>query len=213
MSNIQIEIKINNTLSNTEGDPIVLEGAIVENMLLNPFYATEKDVLNNIIEDPSNKQIIQVKEIIFNNSILADEQISSGMLKPLGLTDQEIFMLKRRFVICSSTWEFVKSVYSTYLSSIKKSKSLADMQVSLDIQNDPSIIKSIIEDAKKCKNDILSMINTSSGTGFQSFVKGSKNPCNKRYGRGWLPSSLDKGHYAAYKTYLKGCSNTFKTGL
>jgi len=211
--NIKIQIKINSNLLSIDDNPLDIEDIIVENIFLNPFYATEKDILNNIIEKPNKQQIDQVKEIIFNNSILADEQISYDLLHKLGFKNKEIFILKRRFVICASVLDFTKSLYSDYLTSVNKSKSLADMQVSLNIKNDPSIIKTIIDDARECKEDLLDSVNNSTGINFSYFVKGAKNRCSHNYGRTWLSKYLDNSLYASNEMIFNKCDKKFKTGL
>lgn len=209
--NINTSISINDGVLDTSGNPITLSGTISVDMLLSPFYATEKDILSIIMDEPSGEYINQVREIIFNSSVMVDDKITPSMISEFGLSSDQIFRLKRQYVICLSAYEFAKGFYRDYLRAIKKSKFLGDVKVSLDVEKDPSFIMQISADAKECFESIESSM---AGVGMSSFVKGRTNSCSKSSSRQWYPG-LGGGNprvpIAASK--VVGFCNKYKIGV
>lgn len=186
MSNINIKVSINSgILLDTEGNPINPADQLELNIMLSPFYAMEQDVLGIFIDEHA-PYLETVRKIIFESSIKIDDILTTELQSSLELTDQQAFRIKREYVICNSVFVFAKIFYRDYLRSVKKSKFLADIKVSLEIEREPKLIEDLQRDAKECVDEIEQLL-TTAGTGMRSFVKGSHNPCNKRSDRQWFP--------------------------
>jgi hypothetical protein len=188
MGNINITVSIKpGILLDTDGDPIVVTGECSYNILLNPYYAMEYDIARVFLEDYLS-YTEDLRRIIFESSIY----ISEFTLEDSNMSPEQIFRLKRQYVICRSVYNFGRIFHRDYMTAVKKSKFLADFKVSLEVQNDPSMIKSILEDAKECYEEIESLMHIMSGnSGFSTFVLGKNNPCNKTSSRQWWPSHGD----------------------
>jgi len=210
--NIRELISINNGLLDMDGNPIVIKGVIKYDILLSPFYCTERDILTIGMEEPSADSIEYVRELIFNSSIIANDTFNTVVLGGMGLQKEEEFRLKRQYVICLVSYQFYKDFYKDYMRSIKKSKFLGDVKVSLDIERDPTFIMQISNDAKECYESIAGMVGLGAGIG--SFVKGGYNYCNNTSDRQWFPG-LDGGNpkvsIAANKT--SSFCNKYKIGI
>lgn len=189
MSNIKLTIGINpGHLLDTDGQELAASGEASFNIFLNPFYCMEQDVANVFMDDFST-YVDKLRKMIFEGSIEVDTILTQSNIDSMGLTPEQAFMLKREYVICKSVYKFGRIFHRDYMSKVKKSKFLADVKVSLEVENDPSMIKSIISDAKDCYEEIEDMIGTMGGTGMASFVKGGSNPCNNRSHRQWWPGN------------------------
>ena len=184
--NINTTISISTGVLDTDGNEISLAGSASVDMLLNPFYATENDILSIVMDEPSQEYSTRIREIIFNSSVMADDKITASMIIESGMTTVQAFRIKRQYVICLSAYEFSKAFYRDYLRSIKKSKFLGDVKVSLDIEKDPSFIMQISADAKECFESIETAMGV--GVGMASFVKGRNNSCGKTSSREWYPN-------------------------
>jgi len=189
--NIRETVSFNDGLQDVSGNPITIVGSVYYDILLDPFYCTERDILSIVMEEPSDKYIEWARELIFNSSIRADDVFNTIILKAFGLTPEQEFRLKRQYVICLVSYQFYKDFYKDYMKSIKKSKFLGDVKVSLDVEKDPSFVLSIADDAKECYEAIADMVGV--GTGINSYVKGRSNPCNNTSHREWYPK-LDGGY-------------------
>jgi len=189
--NIRQTTSFNDGLQDILGNPIQIVGTVYYDILLDPFYCTERDILLIVMEEPSDKYIEWVRELIFNASIRADDVFNTEILKALGLTPEQEFRLKRQYVICLASYQFYKDFYKDYMRSIKKSKFLGDVKVSLDVEKDPTFIMQISDDAKECYESIADIVGV--GAGMNSFVKGRSNCCNYTSSRQWYPK-LDGGH-------------------
>lgn len=185
--NINLEIGINlSEINNPTGDPIGT--AVVSqsfDLLLSPMYATERDVLRIFMEDDDIYKALAT-EIIFEASMKADS-LFDGISALEGMTPQQIVMYKREYTVCYSVYMFSLSFFKDYLKSVKKSKFLSDVKVTLDIEKDPSLIKAITHDAKECAEELASIGHAGSGQ-MGSFLRGRMNTCNKRSSRHWLPN-------------------------
>lgn len=185
MSNIQFSVTINpGVLQDTSSGAVDPTGEAIFNILLNPFYAMEQDILVVFIDEHAS-YLETVRAIIFDSSIYIDDILTLTIQKSLGLTDEQAFRVKRHYVICKSVFMFGKIFFRDYLKSVKKSKFLADIKVSLEIEKEPALIQQLSKDAKDCVDEIENMLGAS--TGFQTFVKGEWNPCNKESHRQWYP--------------------------
>lgn len=153
-------------------------------LLLSPFYAIEQDIIRVFMED-SDKYFDFVRQSIFEASIKADKIFNKKFISQFDFSDIDAFSIKRDYVICSVTYQLGNTLHKDYLKSIKKQKFLADLKVSLEIEKDPKMLNNIIEDAKACMTDLENLV---TGFGFNTFVKGQNNSCNKESTRQWYPS-------------------------
>lgn len=186
MTNINLSILFGSGLLGANSESVTVIGEYIDDIFLEPMYAIPSDVMGVFAEDIGSYEQ-QIKKLIFENSIKADQMFTPERVTTLRLTPEMSFMLKRQFVICSSIYRFGDIFFRDYLKSVKKSKFLADFKVSLEVEKDPTLIKKIIDDAKECMDEIAGMLSV--GFNFETFSKGSCNPCNlKRPYREWWPS-------------------------
>lgn len=184
--NINIQISLIN-LQDSAGDPLIPIGEFEDNIFLNPFYATEFDIMTPFGEEVGDYRTT-IRGIIFDSSLKASMLFTPDRVLALGLSSEEAFMLKRQFVICTSIYKFADVFFKDYLKSINKSKFLADFKVSLSVEKDPSLVNKILEDAKECADEIKAMMQI--GFNFEIFSKGSANIKNlQRPYREWWPSN------------------------
>jgi len=180
------------TLNNTEAPIALMDGTTVSflltkefNMLLDPLYATEDDILSLFMEDQTIYWT-QVQKIIFESSIKADQVVNDRVIRTLALSPKDVFMIKRDYTICLATYKFGIIFYRDYVTQIQKQKFLADVKVSLNVKKDPTILERLLDDAESCFKDIEDLLNTNGL--INTFVKGELNPCNRRSDREWYPS-------------------------
>lgn len=178
--NIKIEF-INIT---ADDEPVNL-AIVAANVLLDPFYATEEDISSPFLLETS-AYIESIRRIIFNGSISIDNLIEMLHLN-MNLTDKQLFILKRDYVICYGIYELGKQINLDYLKSQNKSKFLGDVKVSLEVQNDPQFLTMTLKDAKDCLDAITGLLEDMSGSEsmINTFVKGECNPNNKVSWREW----------------------------
>lgn len=187
--NIQVQISLNSgVLQNTDGQDISFpSNNFSYDIFLDPFYATEYDILGVFLEEDGYEPYIpRIRKIIFEGSIRVHNILTEAKRKQLGLSVQEAFLIKRQYVICYAIYNFSKIFYRDYLKSVKKSKFLADVKVSLEVEKEPGLIGNIGEDAKKCMEDIMFMLGADMQ--FMTFVKGQCNANNKVSWRQWFPT-------------------------
>jgi hypothetical protein len=187
-------MNINVAISINTGTPMYLDATPVGsdqfnyNILLKPFYAMESDILTVFMEE-YDKYINTVSKIIFEQSIKIDDKLTQAIVGSLGMTPQELFRLKRQYVICSSVYRFGRVFHKDFITSVSKSKFLADLKVSVEIQKDPRMLEALLQDAKHCMDEIEQTVGVEFS--FGSFVKGGSNPCNMVSERQWYPSNGD----------------------
>ena len=182
--NMQISFK---DLLDPNSDPLIAVGDFEENMFLDPFYATEFDIMTPFGEEVGTYRNT-IRSIIFDCSIHAMMIFTPERVSYLQLTTEQAFMFKRQFVICSAIYKFADIFFKDYLKSINKSKFLADFKVSLSVEKDPSLVSKILADAKECADEIAALMQI--GFNFETFSKGSNNIYNlQRPYREWWPSN------------------------
>ncbi len=183
--NENIKIEFQNVLA---GDDPVNLTTIYANVLLTPFYATEEDVSSPLLLEPT-AYVESIRRIIHTGSISIDNLIEMLRLN-INLTDKQLFILKRDYVICYGIYELGKQINLDYLKSQNKSKFLGDVKVSLEIQNDSKFLTMTLEDAKNCLDAITSILRdmSTSDSMMSTFVKGECNPNNKASWREWWTS-------------------------
>lgn len=155
------------------------------NILLSPFYITERELLNTYLVTYPKEYLEIAREIIFNNSIRADEIIGNSLNS---LDTKELLIFKKNLTLCLSIVSFGNRFNTDYIKSLSRSKTLAEFSVSTTKTNDPMFVINIINDAKDCIEEISSLVN--SGGLITSFVKGEANLNSKIVNRLWYHSEL-----------------------
>lgn len=194
--NINISIKI----------PLHSGGSlkVEENLLLNPLYITENELLSVYLTKYTELQFKAAREIAFYASLKADEIIGN---KLDDLTNKEKFSFKRQLTLCLATIMFGNKFNTDYIKSLSRSKSLAEFSVSTSSTNDPQFVLNIIKDAQQCVDDIKSVINMAGDVLIRTFVKGALNDSNPTSNRLWHHFNLEvksKQTYASEKKPFKG---------
>ncbi len=181
---IRLVFKPINNISNL----VETTGELIVNVLLDPFYCTEADVSAEFLEPDSFEYIDKIREIIFNGSIAIDNLISLYASEQVGgITPEQLFRIKRDYVICYSVYSLGNIIYLDYLKSSNKSKFLGDVKVTLSFENDPTTIRDKSKAAKDCMDSIERLFQ-SWGNSFSSmriFVKGESNSSSKSSSREW----------------------------
>lgn len=177
------EIKI--SISNIQINNAEYISNICINTNLNPFYSTESDISSVFLLEP-DFYIDDIRRIIFNGSISIDNKLDMLGAK-VNLSEKQLFMLKRDYVICYGIYELGKRIHLDYLKSNNKQKYLGDVKVSIDVETNPAFIQATLSDAKNCIDTIESLLidMTSLENMMATFVKGIDNPNNKYSWREW----------------------------
>ena len=195
--NININIKI--PLKSGEG---VLE--VTENLLLDPLYITENELLSVYLTKHTEEQFKAAREIAFYASLKADEIIGK---KIDSFSNKEKFSFKRQLTLCLATVMFGSKFNTDYIKSLSRSKSLAEFSVSTSSTNDPQFVLNIIKEAQQCVADLKSALNMSGDMLIRTFVKGANNEMNMTSNRLWHHLNLDtksKEIHASEKKFYNG---------
>ena len=173
-----------------------------ENILLSPFYVTERELLSVYLTDYTDNQLKLAREVIFYNSVEVDN-LFRNILE--NLTEQEQFALKRRLTLCMSIISFGNKFNVDYVKSLSRSKTLAEFSVSTSTTNDPYFVINIIKEAKECVETIKDIINRSGEGLIRTFVKGMLNDKNLNSNRLWhhfnLPVQSTETHASKMKQF------------
>ena len=213
MANEHIRIDLYNLLllDNTQANVSSVECDI----LLNPIYSTEQDVLGMIFLDGEGTQYYaQARSLIFNASIDIDNLLNLYSMT-LNLTDKQIFIIKRDYVNCYATYQLANLINLDATKSKSKSKFLGDVKVSFNYEQNPAYLDSLIADAKMCYDSIKQMLLdwNASTDAISTFVKGSENINNNASSREWwrwLPTQ--QVPFAAVKHQLGNTTHIGKIG-
>jgi hypothetical protein len=201
---VNINIKLNIPFKDATGTL-----KVETNTLLSPFYVSEKEVLSTFLETYNESQFNSMREIIFFNSMKADDFIKDNLKD---LPERELAMFKRNLVICLSTVAFGNKFNSDFLKSLSRSKSLADFSVSTTAVNDPQFVVNIINDAKQCVEEARELIEAISlgGEGLiKSFVKGELNANTIQTNRLWHHYNLPIKSTETYASQKKPFNGRF----
>lgn len=198
--NIQLDLKI--PFINATGNLIVSA-----DLLLSPFYVSEKELLSTYLTTYTNDQFLAAREIIFSSSITADELINNNLDK---LPEKELALFRRNLTLCLAIVAFGNKFNADYIKSLSRSKSLAEFSVSTTTTNDPQFVVNIIKDAKQCVEDAKELIDAIALNGeglIKTFIKSELNPHSNEVNRLWhhyvLPIKSREA-YASEKTYFNG---------
>lgn len=212
--NINISLDIPG-IKDIDGDTVNV--SISENISLNPFYASIHDIELYFGEDVkfTDSFIDKLGEIIFNKSIYIDSFLRN---KTLCLSDEDIYIIKRDYVICASVYEASKHIYINTAKSTSVKKQLGDFLVERSVTNDLSKINSIGDDAKSCMDDIIDELKSLTNIIAESFVKGSIFGKNRRSDRLWhhpdylsiVPIGVDKLLESDGRFYKTGVAHAYQ---
>lgn len=179
---------------------------------LSPFYASIRDIELNV---PAEKVSFteqfskDVSEIIFNKSIWIDNYIRR---KKIRLTDEELYMIKRDFVICSVLAGVANKLYGTLLKGQSVKKVLGDFEVQRDSTFDVSSALRFAKESKECADDVLAAIEDASKLLATGFVKGKWNCSNRVSNREWHHPNYRSIMPIAADKFLEMDGKFYKTG-
>lgn len=207
--NINFLIDISD-LKDVEGNP--LDVSLSENILLDPFYASIHDIEMYFGEEVkfSDNFISKLGEIIFNKSLYIDSFLKR---KNLNLSQEDLYIIKRDYVICATVYEAAKHIYIGVAKSTSIKKQLGDFMVERSINNDLGNINSIGQDAKSCMDDIIDELNSLTDILASSFVKGSALPSSKRADRLWHHPEYESRVPIGADKLLESNGRYYKTGV
>lgn len=185
----------------------------INDIALNPFYASIHDIEIAVPFGTAKfegESLQRVSELIFNKSIWIDTYLKR---KDIQLSPEEMFMLKRDFVICAVLAQLGSLLYGTLLKGQSVKKVLGDFEVARTSSFEPSAALRFANDAKECYEDILKAIDDMSRLMAENFVLGRWNCANKRSDRLWHhPKFLSRMPIGANK-YLESDGRYYKTGF
>lgn len=169
-----------------ENNQSVVCDPVVVNVLVDPFYCTEAEVAGEFLKEESFAYYDQIRELIFNGSLEIDSFIELYGIST-GLTSQQLFKIKRDYVLCYSIYYLGNLLYLDYMKSSRKEKFLGDVKITLEYENDPSSIRGKSEDAKGCMDGIKRLFESwnTSGSMMNIFVKGELNNSSRSASREW----------------------------
>ena len=177
---------INISFNFTENSlPLVAESCSA-NILINPMYCTESDISAEFLQEDSFQYTDFIRSKIFDGSLEIDNYLSMYGITP-NLTPEHLFIIKRDYVLCYCTYHVGSRLYIDYAASSRKEKFLGDIKVTLEIKNDPMVLKGKFEAAKYCMDSIMALFENwqKSKSMIGLFVKGETNSSSKTSSREW----------------------------
>ena len=207
--NANIQLAIHN-LKDMDGQSVHVD--LDENMLLDPFYASIRDIELYFDESVvfTESFISRLNEIIFNKSIYIDAYLSN---KRINLKPEDLYWIKREYVICAVAYDASKHIYAGSLKSSKVKKELGDFIVERDVTFNLSSVSQISNDAKSCADDIISEIDSMTTIIAEGFVKGQFNKANDRSDRLWHHPNHESRVPIAADKYRESDGRYYKTGV
>lgn len=216
---MNIDFKLKLPLVNKENREDKTTLLVSSHLFLTPFYALESDVItpfSNVEED----HLPWIRKLIFNSSLTV-YRLTKSLEKTSIINSEDLFLLRRDFVICMVTNEMAKQFNKDLAASASRSKSLGDFSVSVSTKGDSSVILQILRDSTSCIAEMKSLIEelTQSLIIPKSFVKGRYNAKTQISGRLWwhdqLGTSLIDGYGSSKylyngEKYKAGSFNTDK---
>lgn len=159
--------------------------------LLSPFYISESEVLNVFFDEYPHKYFKTVRELIFINSMRADDMVGGLDFLPA----KEVLILKKKITTCLTLRDFGNKFNKDYMAGLTRTKTFADFSVSTTQRNDPRFVHSIVKNAEECIDHISKLVDIDNilkpAVGY-SFVKGGLNPYNKdKPARLWHHGNLE----------------------
>ena len=205
---MNINLKLVLPLIDSDGNKQKLR--VDSNLLLQPLYATEEDIVSSFVEVITEDNLPLLRKILFNASITVYRKTS--VLDKLKLSKEDVFMIRRDYTICLVNYQYAVQLSTNSLNgrNAVQSKSLGDFAVTLSNKNSiKDILSPIIASAKDCISSMERTIDEIEQTMIlpQAFVKGSKNPNNLQANdRLWWLKEYGgyKYNYATDKVYYRG---------
>ena len=140
-------------LKDTSGEKVNILDVFEEDIMLKPFYATEDDIISVFMQDKV-KYWDMTRKIIFNASVKADFFLRNYKFDEARITQQQVFQLKRDYVICSSVYQFAKQFNADFLKSVNKTKMLGDLKVTVGMHKAGNGANIIMQDAQACVDEL-----------------------------------------------------------
>lgn len=210
---MNIDFKLKLPLVNIDDNTINTTLLVSAQLMLTPFYALESDVITPFT-DLTDDQFPWIRKLLFNASLTV-YRLTKPLEKLTIISKEDLFLLRRDFVICLVTNEMAKQLNKDLAASLSRSKTLGDFSVSTSKKGDNSVLLQILSDSSSCINEMKQLIEELEQSSLvpASFVKGQYNPKTRLVGRLWwnseLPMTLVDG-YANRKYDYKG--NKYKAG-
>ena len=204
---MNIDFKLKLPLIKIEEPTEKLTLLVYAQVLLQPLYALESDVISPFT-DLKDSHFPWIRKLLFNNSLTV-YRLTHFLEKTKLISTEDLFLLRRDFVICLVTNDMAKQMNKDLASQISRAKSLGDFSVSTSKKGDSSVLLQILSDSSNCISEMKSLIiDLEQSTVVPvSFVKGRYNPRTQKKGRLWWHSGLPeriKDGYGNEKYYLNG---------
>ena len=169
--------------------------------MLSPFYITEEELLSTYLDDYTDKYIHSARQIIFKTSLEVDRLVGKRMSN---MVKEEVFAFKRQLTLCMCIIAFGNKFNKDYVTSLSRTKTLAEFTVSTTSNNSPQFVMNTINDAKTCVNDLKEALSYIGINIASTFVKGSLNGLNNSPSyRLWHHFDLGRQSQATYAATKK----------
>ena len=182
--NLKLKLKLVNQQTETK---IVNTSAT---MLLNPYYASEDEIIS-VFSDLTDEKLLLTRKLIFSNSILA-LNLTRTIEKLAILPVVELFALRRDLTICLTTNDLAKHLNKDLINSTQRSKSLGDFAVSTSTRGDNTVLKEVLANSSNCVLELKGLILDIESERVlpKAFTKGILNPNSKTSSRLWWLEDL-----------------------
>lgn len=185
---------------------------VTSDLLLNPMYATEEDILT-VFGESSKDKGNQARKSIFNASLTV-LRLTRKIEKLKILSDIDLFHFRRDFAICLATNDMAKILNKELSDSISRSKTLGDFTVSTSHKSDNVVLKNILSDTSNCVLEFKLLIEDTEMERVlpSTFVKSISNITSRTSDKIWWNSNLPpiRDAFASEKYIYNG--NTYKAG-
>lgn len=204
---MNIDFKLKLPLINKEDETDKTTLLVSAQLMLNPLYALESDVISPFT-NIQDEHFPWIRQLLFNASLRV-LRLTKTIEKLPVMSSEDLFLLRRDFVICIVTNDMAKQMNKDLASQISRSKSLGDFSVSTSKRGDSAVLLQIIKDSSDCMEEMQLTINDLEQSMVlpSSFVKGRYNPKTHKPARLWwhseLPGTIVDG-FASKKYYRYG---------
>lgn len=204
---MNIDLKLKLPLVNIDDDTKTSTLLVSAQLLLTPLYALESDVISPF-SDITDEHFPWIRKLLFNASLTV-YRLTKMLEKSKWFSLEELFSLRRDFVICLVTNDIAKQMNKDLASAISRSKSLGDFSVSTSKKGDSAVLLRIIDDSNSCVAEMKQLILDLEQSNIlpASFVKGRFNTRTKKENRLWWHTDLSPNitdGYASTKYYQNG---------
>jgi hypothetical protein len=168
------------------------------NLGMFPFYSSEPMIMEAFSEGMTEAQQERIRQLILRNSI----DIDNIAINLAHISLPALNYLKFKYVTCKTIMDFGPRLFMDRPGGMTRQKTIGDFSVSHGISGNNDFIKTILDEAKKCYQDILDLINAHqmSDATIATFLLGDMNLENYRAHRLWdhlspefkIPMASDK---------------------